>query len=182
MLTKNKIQSRVSNNNFCKTYIKRRLCMIILSLMAFVPCSMLSGCYPAVFAASAILINQLEKQEQNRKQHIRPARTRPRQYTPKKAPVIPPPTPEQQIEKARLYYHNLQWQKSTALLKDVLTKPALSQSLRWEALVLLGAMEYQNGNTSKARSYFVKAHKENGTMPSRELFPPVMVEFYQSVR
>ena len=180
MLTNNKKRPRVLSDVSRKKDVKHRLCTVLLSVMTLIPCSLLSGCHPAVFAASAILINQLEKQEPNRKQHVTTERVQPRQYTPPKPPVITPPTDEQIIEEAQRYYCNLQWQKSTDLLKQVIEKTGLSQSLRWEALVLLGAMEYQNGNTIEARDYFNKAHQESRVLPSSELFPPAMIDFYKT--
>jgi len=86
------------------------------------------------------------------------------------------------ITEALEQYRILEWDRAGNLLRKSLEKGLLSTSEKFNAYVLLGAMAYQLGQIDQAGTYFTKAHVLNpSAMPSSELFPPQVVEFYKSV-
>jgi hypothetical protein len=80
-------------------------------------------------------------------------------------------------------YLDVQWDKAGKSLIIKLRRGEVAQSDQWTAYILLGAMAYQEGRSDDALKYFTKASRQNsGKRPSTELFPPPMIEFYESIR
>lgn len=151
-------------------------------------CISLSGCTPALLAGAVIALNYVSKEEEQNRRSIAAERKRNAsvsrtQATHKPSESKDQKTPERIIWESEIAYGTFQWDKARRLLKELLEREKLSKSLRCEALIILGAMEYQHGNTNQARNYFLKARKQSRTNePSREMFPPQMLTFYKSVR
>lgn len=178
-----------NNNNLIKVkvfqygihFLKRSVIWILIIAV----CISSNGCAPALMAGTVIAVNYIAEVEKQNKKAEAAQRTylASRQKTLK---TLDPPkqiSPESLIRESEIAYGAFQWDKAKRLLKEALEKKALSTSSQWKALILLGAMEYQDGNTNEARGYFREAHKQNSTMtPSSELFPPQMITFYKSVR
>lgn len=86
------------------------------------------------------------------------------------------------LAEAAQAYKKLRWEEARRLLNSTINQNDLSKSGLYRAYILLGAMDYQTGNVKAAETSFKKAYKENPQMsPSPELFPPPMVEFYNTV-
>ena len=156
------------------------LVIMVLSVSTF-----LSGCAPAAFAVAAIALNELQRLERQKQQvsarnhYSTSSPSRP--YSPPAAPPKVEETPESVVSEAVSAYQTLEWDRSSRLLHEVLKKETLSEPSRSEALIVLGGMEYQKGNIGNAREYFAQAKRHNPTIiPSSELFPPAVIEFYNS--
>jgi len=87
------------------------------------------------------------------------------------------------VAEALQAYKQMQWKEASRVLSDAIGRKDLSNSELCQAYTLLGAMEYQMGRLQAARTYFVKAYQHDPeAVPSPELFPPQVIEFYDSVR
>jgi hypothetical protein len=77
-------------------------------------------------------------------------------------------------------YKELRWPEAARLGHAALDGGRLSTSDRFEAWFLLGAMAYQTGDLEQARSCFANAKElEGAAVPSNDLFPPPVLEFYR---
>jgi TolA-binding protein len=80
-------------------------------------------------------------------------------------------------------YKQMRWKEASRVLSDAIERNSLSDLELSPAYMLLGAMEYQMGRIQTARTYFAKAYQHDPeAVPSSELFPPQVIEFYSSVR
>lgn len=94
---------------------------------------------------------------------------------------LPPKEPA--LSKAKEAYVALQWEKTAVVLQEALAQNQLSGEEKWMAYILLGAMAYQRGFLEKAEQYFQQARTVNtGVIPSADLFPPPLVEFYKTLK
>ena len=94
-----------------------------------------------------------------------------------------PPVQISPVAEALQAYKQMQWKEASRVLSDAIERKDLSNSELCQAYTLLGAMEYQTGRLQAARTYFVKAYQHDPeAVPSPELFPPQVIEFYNSVR
>jgi hypothetical protein len=60
---------------------------------------------------------------------------------------------------------------------------ACTESELGQAHILLGAIAYQRGDPESARKHFLQAHRHDPQLqPSRDLFPPHLIEFYNAAR
>jgi tetratricopeptide (TPR) repeat protein len=95
----------------------------------------------------------------------------------------PPPVQLSPVAEADQAYRQMQWKEASRVLNDAIERKGLSNPELCRAYTLLGAMEYQTGRLQAARTYFVKAYQyDPEAVPSPELFPPQVIEFYNSVR
>jgi len=86
------------------------------------------------------------------------------------------------ITKAIQAYKALQRSESTRLLKKAIAIDYLPNAEKYKGYTFLGAIAYQQGHTNDAKNYFKKAVELDSTaIPSEELFPPPMIEFYKSI-
>ncbi len=79
-------------------------------------------------------------------------------------------------------YRELRWADAARILtKSVSTETCTAAELN-EAHILLGAMEYQQGNPQAAKLHLVAAYRHDRRRRlSSDLFPPQLVEFYKAV-
>ena len=103
-------------------------------------------------------------------------------------PVKPAPSRSDQAEhvspvtEALHAYREMRWDQAGRILNNAIGMKGLSKSELSRAYIILGAMEYQTGRAEAAQEHFVKAHQHDSTsVPSSELFPPQMIEFYITV-
>jgi hypothetical protein len=104
--------------------------------------------------------------------------------SPRIEPVVKHSPPEEtEITRAVNAYCTLQWEKTTHILRQALARNRLSGEEKWTTYILLGAMAYQRGFLAEAEQYFQQARSANtGQIPSAELFPPPLVEFYKTLK
>jgi tetratricopeptide (TPR) repeat protein len=179
------ISKKQNNKNRSILSVTKNLQLLKFTIVIIGLTSFSSGCSPAGFAVSAVLIKcYLNEQAKN---------NRPTIYQPRQQPVIISQQPEtirpipqfedrKTVEKANQAYRSLEWNESARLLTEAISRGELSNSDQGEAYILLGAMAYQQGQTKQAGEYFKQAAKlDSNIQPSSELFPPQVVKFYNSI-
>ena len=68
------------------------------------------------------------------------------------------------------------------ILTEAIAEGTCTDSELSTAHILLGAIEYQQGNAGAARTHFVAAYRYDRQMQlSPEVFPPQLVAFYEKV-
>jgi len=79
-------------------------------------------------------------------------------------------------------YREMQWDNATEVLNRALGSGTCTNPQRNHAHILLGAIEYQQGNLRAAKVHFAAAYGcDPSTRPSPQLFPPQLIEFYRKV-
>lgn len=79
-------------------------------------------------------------------------------------------------------YNEMRWDDATGVLNRALGSGTCTNPQRNQAHILLGAIEYQQGNLRAAKVHFVTAYGcDPSTRPSPQLFPPQLIEFYREV-
>jgi len=186
MSVRNRKSRDFSSRHSLSSCIKRNLAQVVIITIITGVCTMSGGCHPAAFAASAFLLRYWEDQVQHedaKKKWLA------KQHEAKSFAQKPKinygffQQSEETLDHAIEAYKSLRWDKSTSLLKDALSKGKLTSSQENRACVLLGAISYQTGQINEAKKYFIKASRaKQRLLPSEELFPPSMIEFYREVR
>lgn len=189
-------------------HARRRVQSILCAAVLAATLPFASGCSPEIFAGGALVISLLSAHLKNSSSSARPpepAISRPIQANPSQARASyandmsgqSSPTAEQHtfLQSERLTaqispvvvalqaYRQMRWTEAARALNDAIEGNELSRSELCRAYTLLGAMEYQMGHTQTAWTYFAKAYQRDPeAMPSSELFPPQVIEFYNAVR
>jgi hypothetical protein len=79
-------------------------------------------------------------------------------------------------------YHEMRWKDATGILNRALGSATCTNPEQNQAHILLGAIEYQQGNPEAAKAHFVAAYRyDRNTPPSSQLFPPQLIDFYRTV-
>lgn len=198
MSYKNRKTQKASGQYLWSLYFNRSFCCIVLWVAVSASCIIYSGCHPAAFVAGAFLLDYLDDQVQknnrlidqqtrnsppkivhfDRQQYSQPV---PDKHRTTRSPVQQP-TGSQVIAKAIRSYESLDWNEAKRLFYQALENNDISSSLKWKLWVFLGAIAYQEGNLNEAQKCFINvARQDSGKIPSSELFPPQMIEFYKSV-
>ena len=93
-----------------------------------------------------------------------------------------PPTAASAIMEGAQAYNEMRWDDATGVLNRALGSGTCTNPQRNQAHILLGAIEYQQGNPKAAKAHFVTAYQyDRSTSPSSQLFPPQLIEFYREV-
>jgi cobalamin biosynthesis protein CobD/CbiB len=75
----------------------------------------------------------------------------------------------------------MRWEEAVGILHKAMGTGTCTDSDLNKAHILLGAMAYQQGDIEAARRHFGEAHRRDPqTVPSPELFPPPLIDFYRS--
>lgn len=185
MLTRNRKTRKSVYRNIINLLNKKCIYRLQLAGLIFV-CTLFGGCAPIGFAAGAFLIKYLNEQARIPNSTTYSARQqepiRITQQPQTAQTVIPQSEDRKTIEKANKAYRNLEWNESSHLLKEAIGRGELSRSDQSQAYILLGAMAYQQGQVREAESCFKKSSEIDGSaIPSAELYPPLLIEFYKSV-
>ena len=76
----------------------------------------------------------------------------------------------------------MRWDDATGVLSRALGSGMCTNPEQNQAHILLGAIEYQQGNPEAAMAHFVAAYRyDRNTSPSSQLFPPQLIDFYRMV-
>lgn len=191
------------NNNFVfeksqsRWSSKGMFCQALAVIIVIAICVISSGCAPVLLGGTILALDMLETMQpqisnepERFYQNSRPIQTSVTHGVSDSQQVAPKPpvnqseqTPDSIIDKATLAYKQLQWDEAVRLLSRFIETGNSSNSIKSEAMILLGAMEYQRGDLELAKRYFREAYRQNSMMePSKKLFPPAMIEFYKSIR
>ncbi len=185
----------------------RFLCGVVV--VATVPFA--SGCSPELYAATAIVVPLVYRHlnqggPETTRDTARTRVDRPRIHTtPVRASMVhtangaqQPQTPGSSVHQDRSAsrqsatpslvargawaYREMRWDDSVRILNEAIATGACSDSELSTAHILLGAIEYQQGNPQEARTHFVTAYRQDRWMQlSPEVFPPQLVDFYKTV-
>jgi len=86
------------------------------------------------------------------------------------------------VVRGTLAYREMRWDDAERFLTEAIAEGTSTDSELSTAHMLLGAMEYQQGNPQAARTHFVAAYRYDRQMQlSPEVFPPHLVDFYRTV-
>jgi tetratricopeptide (TPR) repeat protein len=93
-----------------------------------------------------------------------------------------PPTAASAIKEGAQAYREMRWDDATGILNRALRSGTCTNPEQNQAHILLGAIEYQQGNPQAAKAHFVAACRyDRDTSPSSQLFPPQLIDFYRTV-
>lgn len=93
-----------------------------------------------------------------------------------------PPTAASAIKEGAQAYREMRWDDATRTLNRALGSGACTNPEQNQAHILLGAIEYQQGNPEAAKAHFTAAYRyDRDTSPSSQLFPPQLIDFYRTV-
>lgn len=102
--------------------------------------------------------------------------------TPKTSPPPAKQAMPSPILEGATAYREMRWEDAVMILNRAISSGTCTGSQRSKAHILLGAMEYQQGNLQAARMHFATAHRLDAqTEPSPQLFPPQLIRFYRTV-
>lgn len=94
----------------------------------------------------------------------------------------PKPAMPSLVVRGTLAYREMRWDDAERFLTEAIAEGTSTDSELSTAHMLLGAMEYQQGNPQAARTHFVAAYRYDRQMQlSPEVFPPHLVDFYRTV-
>ena len=188
----------------CRTPCARKLIWILIFCAGLV---LANGCSPELLLAGAIVVpvvyahtylapkspepqvraisprySRHASRAYHTQSHI-PATTSDIRDIPRREDQPSPPTVRgSRVAEAIKAYQDLQWDKARRLLNHAVSQDWLSRRESGAAHLLLGAMDYQTGQTAEAKKNFIKAHEHDPeVVPSAEVFPPPMVDFFEAV-
>jgi len=93
-----------------------------------------------------------------------------------------PPAAASAIKEGAQAYREMRWDEAAGILNRALRSATCTNPEQNQTHILLGAIEYQQGNPEAAKAHFVAAYRyDRNTPPSSDLFPPQLIDFYRSV-
>lgn len=93
-----------------------------------------------------------------------------------------PPTAASAIMEGAQAYREMRWDDAAGILDRALGSGTCTNPEQNQAHILLGAIEYQQGDLQAAKVHFAAAYRcDRSTSPSPQLFPPQLIDFYRTV-
>ena len=198
-------------NRSAKSHWTQRPRRLLCVLVAVAALPFAAGCSPELYALSAIVVplayrhmnqggpgsrpNAAQMRTDRPRIHTQPVHTGivhaahdTRQLQESRSPVHrersqgPQPATPSLVTQGALAYREMRWEDAKRFLTEAIVEGACTDSELSTAHILLGAMEYQQGNARAARTHFMAAYRYDRQMQlSPEVFPPHLVDFYRTV-